>query len=116
MQLNIYYLDDEEALCEIFVDYFASKEVNVTTFIDPKVAIDAIKKSPPDILFIDYRLPSTTGDELAKRMAADIPKYLITGDIGVKTEYKFKAVFNKPYKPEDIQQILDGFLKIKLAA
>lgn len=116
MPLKVYYLDDEEALCEIFVDYFASNAVNVTTFIDPKVAIDAIKKSPPDLLFVDYRLPDTTGDEVAKSIAADIPKYLITGDISIKTEYQFNAVFNKPYKPEDIQLVLDGFLKIKLTS
>lgn len=116
MPLKVYYLDDEEDLCEIFVDYFASEAVEVTTFTAPSLAFDTAKINPPDILFIDYRLPGTTGDEVAKSMAADIPKYLITGDISVKTEYQFKAVFNKPYKPEDIQQVLDGFLKIKLAA
>ena len=110
MPLKVYYLDDEEALCEIFVDFFASSNVEVTTFTDPSLALDAAKINPPDILFIDYRLPGTTGDEVAKSMAADIPKYLITGDISVRTEYKFKAIFHKPYKAEDIRKVLNGLL------
>lgn len=113
MPLKVYYLDDEEALCENFEDYFASNDVEVTTFTDPAKAIVLTQTNPPDLFFIDFRLPSTTGDEVAKSMAADIPKYLITGDVNAKTKYKFKAVFNKPYRPEDIQQVLDGFLKIK---
>ena len=116
MPLKVYYLDDEQDLCEIFVDYFASNEVEVTTFTDPAKAIDASRESPPEVLFVDYRLPGTTGDEVAKSLAAEIPKYLITGDISVKAEYTFQAIFYKPYKPEDIQQVLDGFLKIKSAA
>jgi hypothetical protein len=54
MPLKIYYLDDEEALYEIFEDYFSSEAVEVTT-----------------------------GDEVAKVMAASIPKYLITGGIRI---------------------------------
>ena len=114
MPIKVYYLDDEEALCEIFADYFASNQVEITTFTDLTKAIALTQTNPPDLFFIDYRLPGTTGDEVAKSMAADIPKYLITGDIIVKTEYQFKAVFNKPYKPEDIQQVLDGFLRKKI--
>ena len=116
MPLKVYYLDDEEALCENFVDIFASEAVEVTTFIDPAKAIALTLTNPPDLFFIDFRLPNTTGDVVAKSVAADIPKFLITGDINVSSGYKFKAVFNKPYKPEDIQQVLDGFLKIKLAS
>ena len=116
MPIKVYYLDDEQALCENFADYFASEAVEVTTFTDPAKAIALTQTNPPDLFFVDFRLPSTTGDEVAKSIAADIPKYLITGDVSVKTEYKFKAVFNKPYKSEDILQVLDGFLKIKSAA
>ena len=116
MPLEAYYLDDEEALCENFVDYFSSKDVEVTTFTDPLKTIAHSLNHPPDLIFVDYRLPGTTGDEVAKSLDASVPKYLITGDINVKTEHKFLEVFSKPYKPEDIQQVLDDFLKIKSAA
>lgn len=110
MSLKVYYIDDEADLCENFADYFATKEIEVTTFTDPSQALDRAKINPPDIVFIDYRMPGTTGDEMAKLIAADIPKYLITGDIYVKTEYQFNGCFNKPYILEDIQQVLNGLL------
>ncbi len=113
MSLKVYYLDDEKDLGDNFVDYFSSSEIEVTAFTDSSMALAAAKISPPDVLFIDYRLAGATGDEVAMTMAATIPKYLVTGDISISTEYKFKAVFNKPYKPEDIQKVLDAFLKSK---
>lgn len=112
MPLNVYYLDDEEGLCEIFVDYFSSKDVVVTAFTDPAKIIELSTTSPPDLLFVDYRLPGVTGDQVAKAMAASIPKYLVTGEISVNTEYKFKGVFSKPYNIEQIQNVLDNFSKL----
>ena len=110
MPLSIYYLDDEEALCENFVDHFASPDVRIRTFVDPKVAIDVIIRTPPHLLFIDHRLPGTTGDEVAQLLDPMLPKFLITGDITVKTEYPFLKVFPKPYAEEDIAEVLDSFV------
>ena len=90
---------------------FASIEINVTTFTDPNMALEVAEANPPDILFIDYRLQDITGDEVASKMAAEIPKYLITGDNFLKIDYSFKAILIKPYQPEEIQQVLDAFLK-----
>ena len=39
MPFKVYYLDHEEALCENFLDYFANKNVEVTTFTDPAKVI-----------------------------------------------------------------------------
>lgn len=110
MPFNIYYLDDEEDLCQIFIDYFASKDVVVTTFIDPKIAIDAINKNPPHLFFIDYRMPGTTGDEVAKVLDPNIPKFLITGDISINTQYKFEKVFTKPYEESAISELISSYI------
>ena len=110
MPIIVYYLDDEEALCENFADCFASKDVNVTTFGDPKLAIEATLKSSPNLFFIDYRLPGTTGDEFAKALDPKLPKFLITGDISVKTEYQFVRVFPKPYSEQDIAEVIKSFV------
>ncbi len=113
MRLKVYYLDDEADLCENFSDFFTSEQVQVTTFVDPKVAIDAIRNNPPDLLFVDYRLPGTTGDELAKTVDPKIPKFLITGENFVKTECNFEKVLNKPYKVSDILQIISNYVATK---
>lgn len=109
MQLRIYYVDDEEALCEAFSDYFSSKKVVITTFTDPTLVIEAINANPPDLLFIDYRLPGMTGDKIAEAISPLIPKFLITGDLSVKTNYKFLKVFSKPFAVQEISQVINTF-------
>lgn len=115
MLLKIYYLDDEVDLCENFVDHFTSKDVTITAFVDPKAAIEAIKKNPPDLLFIDYRLPGTTGDDVAMVLDPRLPKFLITGDISIKTKYQFVRVFSKPYREQDIAKVIASFVKKQAA-
>ena len=111
--LRIIFLDDEKDLCDNFVDEFSSPRVSVEAFVDPVEMLNAAKKNPPDLFFIDYRLPGTTGDKVAALLDASIPKYLITGDSMNKSEYNFQAVIIKPYRSAAIQKILDstGVLK-----
>lgn len=109
--IKVYYLDDEPELCEMFSDIFSSDAIKVTTFSNPQVAIETIKKSPPDMFFVDYRLPSTNGDKIALQLDPSIPKFLITGDISVATTYKFNRIFSKPYREEDIRVELDKFVR-----
>lgn len=116
MPLKIYYLDDEEALCENFRDYFSSKDAVVTTFVDPQIAIEAIRKDPPDLFFIDYRLPGATGDEVARAVDPKLPKFLITGDISVRTEYEFERVFSKPYDEAAIAELISAYISSRTAS
>ena len=102
MALKIFYLDDEVELCENFADLYNTDNVCVTTFSDPAQAVEAAKSNPPDLFFFDYRLPGTTGDQVAQLMDPKIPKFLITGDMTVVTTYKFLRVFSKPCKEADI--------------
>jgi len=110
MPLNVVYLDDEPDLCSNFSDFFASRDVLIKTFTDPEEAIRYVNRHPPDLLFVDYRLPSTTGDEIALALDPAIPKYLVTGDITIVTTYQFMGVFSKPYPPDEIQAVFDRFL------
>jgi CheY-like chemotaxis protein len=109
MSLKVYYLDDEPALLEIFSDTFSSEEIQITTFSDPKEAIAAIKSSPPDLLFLDFRLPNTTGVAIAQQLDPNIPKALISGDLSLKPEVPFDAVFEKPIKISEVLSFIEGF-------
>ena len=110
MPLKVMYLDDEPDLCDIFSDEFSTDEIIIVTFTDANNAIEASKRSPPDVIFVDYRLPGTSGDLVALEMPAAIPKYLMTGEVTVATKYKFNCVFGKPYDREGIREILISLL------
>lgn len=88
MPYKVYFLDDEEAICENFYDSFDDSSIEITIFTDPLKAIMAIKTSPPDLLFIDYRLIGITGDKVAQQLDPLIPKVLITGELSIKSVYK----------------------------
>ncbi len=116
MSLKVYYLDDEEGLCENFSDAFSTEKFCVITFTDPAKAVEAAKLNPPDLFFLDYRLPGTTGDQIAQALDPKIPKFLITGDIFIETNYKFMKVFAKPYSDEEILKVLHEYGSILKAA
>lgn len=107
--MNIIYLDDEEDLCTLFSEMFSSDEVSVKTFINPEMAIQEVSKNPPDLIFLDFRLPKVTGDMVALKMNNSIPKVLISGDISPVTEYQFVKVFGKPWDVNEIENLILEF-------
>ncbi|MCX6119666.1 MAG: response regulator [Proteobacteria bacterium] len=116
MKLKIIYLDDEPALCEMFADNFASSFVTILTFTDPEAAIKAINQSKPDLVFLDYRLPGTTGQDVATRLNPDLPKVLITGDLRVNDMNCFIKIFHKPFDFEEMEALIHSFLDRKKVA
>lgn len=116
MQLKIYYLDDEKDLQEMFSDIFSSTECSVTTFSDPVAFVNFVESNPPDLVFLDYRLPNCTGDEIAMKINPAIPKVLITGDLEVKPQASFVAKFGKPFETEELEALIQSFYKLKKAA
>lgn len=107
MPLNVYYLDDEQALCDVFRDTYSSDDVHVLTFTEPSELIRQAKDTPPDLAFFDYCLPSTTGDKVAQALDPTIPKVLVTGDTGLVSDYPFTKIIYKPWDDRDVLQILD---------
>ncbi|HRK01607.1 MAG TPA: response regulator [Oligoflexia bacterium] len=109
MQLKIYYLDDESDLCEIFKDNFESDSVVIQTFTDPELAFLATKNSPPHLIFLDFRLPGTTGDQIASRIGPSVPKVLVTGELDIKPESSFVKIFSKPFEFSEMAEFLKDF-------
>lgn len=119
--LKVVYLDDESELCELFRDLFSSPEVQITTFTDPLKAIQAVRLDPPDLFFVDFRLPGMTGVEVAKQVDAGekvdgierTVKVMITGELSVPLEAPFAAVFYKPFPISEVSELLQKRLKSK---
>jgi CheY-like chemotaxis protein len=113
MSLNVMFVDDEEALCECFKDLFENNEIKITTFSDPKIALENVTALKPDLIFVDYRIPSMNGDELASKLPPSIPKYLITGELEPKPNYNFNGILPKPFDYKKLEQVLAEHLKSK---
>lgn len=109
MPFTVFYLDDEQELCEIFSDFFSSDTVQIETFSEASSLLEATRLSPPDLFFIDYRLPEQNGDEVAKALPQSIPKVLVTGEIKAHYTYNFIAVLSKPYDYKLVQEIIDRY-------
>jgi len=113
MLLKIIYIDDEPDLCEVFEDNFATDEIEVSAYSDVSLGLSSIQSDTPDLLFLDYRLPNTTGDELAKQVSSNIPKALITGDLDVKLNSSFVRIFSKPFNFAEMERFIQSYLDEK---
>lgn len=106
MKNRIVYLDDEQDLCEIFRDIFGSDSTEVLTFSDPQMALAEVLRQAPDLVFLDYRLSGTTGEQVAIAMPSSIRKFLITGEINPQLSYPFEEVLKKPIEIDVIKEII----------
>ena len=109
MKFKVVIIDDEPDLCDLFVDMFTSGEVEVISYLNPIDALAGVRRDPPDLIFLDYLLPKMDGEEFARVLGANIPIVLVSGDVGVKSEFGFVTVVNKPYHPDVIQELIDRF-------
>lgn len=112
--IKVLYLDDEALIGEIFLEEFSTAEIQIMVFTDPQSAVAEANRNPPDLAILDYRLFGTTGDQIAQVLSPDITKYLISGESGIKTDYKFAGILTKPLNFEVIHNILNDCLKRKI--
>ena len=113
MPLKVYYLDDEPDLLALFAETFQTDQILISTFDNPENAVKQAKAEPPDVFFIDYRLPLVTGDKVASKLPAAIYKVLVTGDLSLHLSFPFDQVVEKPFEISMIQKMLDGLLAKK---
>ncbi len=111
-KLLIYYLDDEIDLCEIFFEAFSNDAVEIKTFLLAEDFLNAYAQLKPDLIFLDFRLKKTTGEEVAKQLDSAIPIYLISGDQNSSHEFQFIKIISKPYQFADIREIILGHLPL----
>lgn len=114
VQHKVYFLDDEPDICSMFADNFADASISIRTFTDPKDALLAARSEPPVLFFIDFRLPGTTGDEVAEQLDPSIPVVLLSGDLDVETKTSFVHKLSKaPFPWREIEDLLARYLRKK---
>jgi DNA-binding response OmpR family regulator len=105
---KLVYLDDEPELTNIFNILFDQTFHEITVFNEETKAIDYCLKTPPDILFVDYRLGKMKGDEVALQLPDGIKKVLVTGDLNVDSSFEFDRVIKKPFRLSELLKVVDS--------
>ena len=102
---RILVVDDEPGLRFLLRHVLEKAGHEVSDAQDGGVALEAIRRSPPDLVVTDIMMPVMDGAELIRRMRADpatsgIPILAVTGDS--HRAAGADAVLAKPYVPEDL--------------
>jgi DNA-binding NtrC family response regulator len=111
---TVVYIDDEPFLCEIFESALAHFKIPVKTFTQPEMGIEFIRSHQDQIsgVFLDYRIPGTTGIEIIQKLNLPLSYYIITGDLSVIPDLQLvglKGILQKPVEFQEIKKILDSF-------
>ncbi len=109
MTVRVLFVDDEVDLCEVFSETYRSAGVEVTALSDPLKAIDYCQKNEVDLIFLDFRMPKISGDDLAFKLPTKVPIYLITGESNLRPRFAFKGVITKPFDLSQIQAIIEKY-------
>jgi DNA-binding NtrC family response regulator len=115
MPLKIYFVDDELDLLSLYKELFEQNGIEVVTFDSPKLALHQIANSPPDVLFLDYRMIGMTCDDLALQVDPKIPKILLTGDLNAEVKNKYFRIIKKPFEDQEIWDAINSIKNLKKA-
>jgi DNA-binding response OmpR family regulator len=111
-------VEDDPDLSSVLKSYFSYKRYQVETVRDGNKALEAIRATGPDVLFLDWRLPGKTGAEVLREARADgIDAPAIMVSVHSEGELKQKigdpgadAYVTKPFDLEELQDRVDALL------
>jgi DNA-binding NtrC family response regulator len=107
---KILLVDDEAKTLAVLVRSLDMLGYQAKGVLNPKVACDTIKRTPPDVVIVDLIMPEMGGLELLgeiKALDPDLPVIVLTGFGTVKTavEAMKKGAFDYVTKPYNIDEI-----------
>lgn len=118
---KILVIDDEEMIRCAFKQFLKDEGYDPILAPDADTALDCVRENPPDIIFLDYRLPEKDGLLLLKEireMHPDIPVVLMTAfgamDIAIKAmQLGAYEYFTKPLDLGKIRTLINRILEGK---
>jgi len=110
---NILVIDDEEVVLDSCTQVLAGPECRVLTANNGAEGLRMIEQSPPDLVFLDLKMPGLSGLEVLARIRARHPLLVVIVITGYATvssavEAMKQGAFDflpKPFTPEELRLI-----------
>lgn len=121
MGKHVMYVDDDEALVFLVERALTRKGFAVSTFTDPRLAVEALRARPLDfdLLVTDYNMPGYSGVELlreARLIRPELPIALASGYVTAEIEQSAlnegaRALIHKPNDVDEMCETLQQLLQ-----
>ncbi len=102
-------VDDDFALAEMINITLSAEGLDVTTCPDGPAALEALRRTRPDVVLLDLMLPGMDGFEVCRRIRAEsmVPVIMLTarsdtGDVVRGLEVGADDYVAKPFKPKEL--------------
>ena len=105
---KVYVLDDEKFILALAEKMLTVKGYEPSIFLEPNDFLDALLKNKPDVVIIDYMMPSINGEEMIARIKAepelsDLPILLYSAADPVKLREIIKNTGATGFLPKGIK-------------
>lgn len=117
-KFTILLVDDEQDFLDPIAFWLESKGYIVKIASNGQLALDSLKQTTPDIIFLDVNMPVMDGITALKKireMNPDIPIIMITGapeKVPRLDEMRISGYFPKKGTLEELEQLLEPILRI----
>lgn len=116
MPKRILVVDDEPAIVDLVGAHLEAEGFEVQRAHAGKVALELLRKHPPDLVFLDLLMPDLGGASVAERMTEELglgglPVVFLSGIVGPAERGPSRSnprqyFLSKPFKREDIREAL----------
>jgi two-component system alkaline phosphatase synthesis response regulator PhoP len=113
---SILIVDDDPEIVTLLSTRLSKRGYKVSTAVDGNSALEAVKKSTPDLMLLDVMMPGKSGWEVARALKQDPEtqgiKIVMVTAIGEKTNaltspiYGADAHIDKPFEFEKLERII----------
>jgi signal transduction histidine kinase len=120
---NVMVVDDTPANLKLLQKMLQSKGYRVLAFPDGEKALNAAAHSPPDLIFLDIKMPGMNGFEVCERLKADevlkdIPVIFISALAETSDKVKAFAAggvdyVTKPFQFEEVNARMETHLRLR---